>query len=450
MAKPQRPDRDNEAAGIAAVARRHASARGDAEQCRADGHDPEFPAMRVLCRDCCEWIGADLGVCPACGSARLVSHPELEALAIAHIDCDAFYAAVEKRDRPALRSDPVIVGHPGGRGVVTTACYIARRSGVRSAMPMFQALERCPGATVIPPDMAKYRRVGYEIRDIFREATAVIEPVSLDEAYLDLSPEHRTVAVPAAEALALIAHRVESEIGITVSIGLAPNKLLAKLASEREKPRGFSVLGRAEARGWLAALPVSKINGVGPATARRLEASGILTVGDLQGVSEAELTARHGRFGRRLARFALGEDDRPVTPDRPAKSISAETTFRRDTESPAELLAALAGLAARVAAALTQKGLAGSAVVVKLKTAEFQIVTRTRRLANPTARADVLLEAAAPLVAREADGRRFRLAGIGVDGLVPATGADPPDLFGSADQSGFAFPEAPGLRPPRR
>jgi DNA polymerase-4 len=359
-----------------------------------------------------------------------VSHPELESLHIAHIDCDAFYASVEKRDRPELREEPVIVGHPGGRGVVTTACYIARRTGVRSAMPMFQALELCPGATVIPPNMGKYRDVGLEVREIFREATEAIEPVSLDEAYLDLSPEHRCADMPAAEALALIAHRVESEIGITVSVGLAPNKLLAKLASELQKPRGFSVIGKGEARAFLAGLAVSKINGVGPATAQRLKAAGIETIADLQQVSETELVARHGKFGRRLARFAIGEDDRAVTPDRPTKSISAETTFRKDTGSIDELMATLEALAPRVASSLVRKGLAGSAVVVKLKTAGFQIVTRTRRLAHPTQRADVLIEAARGLVEKEADGRLFRLAGIGVDGIVPAAEADPPDLFG--------------------
>ncbi|MGD9802348.1 MAG: DNA polymerase IV [Hyphomicrobiaceae bacterium] len=387
--------------------------------------------MRALCRDCCEWHEDRAESCSGCGSVRLVRHAELESLSIAHIDCDAFYASVEKRDRPELREEPVIVGHAGGRGVVTTACYIARRFGVRSAMPMFQALERCPNATVISPDMAKYRTVGLEVREIFREATGAIEPVSLDEAYLDLSPEHLCEPMPAAEALVLIAHRVESEIGITVSIGLAPNKLLAKLASELQKPRGFSVIGKAEARSFLAGLAVNKINGVGPATAERLKAAGIETIADLQQVSEAELVARHGKFGRRLARFAVGEDDRAVTPDRPTKSISAETTFRKDTGSVEELMATLEDLAPRVASSLVRKGLAGSAVVVKLKTASFQIVTRTRRLANPTQRADVLIEAARTLVEKEADGRLFRLAGIGVDGIVPAAEADPPDLFGS-------------------
>lgn len=386
--------------------------------------------MPALCRDCCEAIPKrDEGRCPSCGSVRIVAHAELDTLAIAHIDCDAFYASVEKRDNPALRDEPLIVGHAGGRGVVTTACYIARRSGVRSAMPMFQALERCPEAVVLPPDMAKYRRVGLEIRDIFHEATPIVEPVSLDEAYLDLSGEYMQGAATPAEALALIAHRVESEVGITVSMGLAPNKLLAKLASERFKPRGFSVIGRGEAKSFLAALPVSKINGVGPATASRLEAAGVVTIADLQGMSESALVAAHGRFGRRLARYAVGEDDRAVTPDREAKSLSAETTFRRDASSLLALLEALGPLAARVAAALAKRALAGSTVVVKLKTSSFQIVSRSRQLPHPTQRADVLLEAARHLIEREADGRAFRLVGIGVDGLLPAAHADPPDLF---------------------
>ena len=387
--------------------------------------------MRALCRDCCEWQEAGASECPGCGSVRLVRHPEMEALTIAHIDCDAFYASVEKRDRPELRHEPLIVGHAGGRGVVTTACYIARRFGVRSAMPMFKALERCPQAIVIQPDMAKYKRVGGDIRDIMREATELIEPVSLDEAYLDFAPEFALAQMPAAQALALISHRVESEVGITVSIGLAPNKFLAKLASELQKPRGFSIIGRAEAKAFLSALPVAKIKGVGPATALRLEAAGIATIGDLQAISEAELVGAHGKFGRRLARFAQGDDDRTVTPDRAAKSLSAETTFRRDTGAVPELMATLADLSQRVATALVRRGLAGSAVVLKLKTADFQIVTRTRRMSHPTQRADVLLEAARPLLEREANGRLFRLAGIGVDGLVPAAEADPPDLFGT-------------------
>ena len=383
-----------------------------------------------LCRHCCELDFEGGAACASCGSTWLVRHNELADLAIAHIDCDAFYASVEKRDRPRLKELPVIVGHPGGRGVVTTACYVARQYGVRSAMPMFRAVELCPKATVIAPDMAKYKRVGYQIRDIMRGATEVIEPVSLDEAYLDLTDAHRIGGGAPAEALARIARDVEIEVGITVSIGLAPNKLLAKLASERDKPRGFSVIGRGEAYDFLSALPVGKINGVGPATAARLEAGGIVTIGDLQQLSESELLVRFGRFGRRLAQFALGEDTRAVTPDRETKSISAEDTFRRDKSKAADLLAEALPLAERVASQLVKNGLAAGTVVVKLKTAKFVALTRSRKLAVPTQKASVLFEAARPLIEREADGRLFRLIGIGADRLVPAEEADPPDLFG--------------------
>jgi DNA polymerase-4 len=370
------------------------------------------------------------GRCPQCGSERTLSHAEIDALHIAHIDCDAFYASVEKRDAPELRDRPVIVGHPGGRGVVTTACYIARRYGVRSAMPMFQALERCGHAVVIPPDMGKYKRVSDDIRAIFHAATDVIEPVSLDEAYLDLSPEHANDGLPPAQALAIIASRVESEVRITVSIGLAPNKFLAKLASDIHKPRGYSIIGRAEARAFLAPLPVAKINGVGAVTAARFEDRGIRTIADLQAMSEQQLVAEHGKFGRRLAQFAHGEDDRRVTPDRPTKSISAETTLRRDTGSYEELSALVGPMCERLGAQLARKSLASAAVVLKLKTSDFKIVTRTRRLVNPTRRADVLQEAALALLLKETDGRTFRLLGVGADQLCAATLADPPDLFG--------------------
>jgi DNA polymerase-4 len=368
--------------------------------------------------------------CGRCGSRRLVAHVELEALAIGHIDCDAFYASVEKRDRPELRDQPLIVGHAGGRGVVTTACYIARKYGVRSAMPMFKAMDLCPNAVVLTPDMGKYKRVSSEIRAIFDAETPTVEPLSLDEAYLDLSPEHRQAAGPPAVSLARIAHRVEREVGITVSIGLSCNKFLAKLASELEKPRGFSVIGAGEAKTFLAPLSVRKINGVGSATAARLEANGIMTIGQLQALSEVQLVTQYGKLGRRLALFAHGQDDRSVTPHRATKSISAETTFRHDTGSEDELCAVAYPLGERVAEQLRRKGLACATVVLKLKTSNFQILTRSQRLPHPTQRADAILEAALHLIGKEADGRTFRLIGIGASELRPAAEADPPDLFG--------------------
>jgi DNA polymerase IV len=391
--------------------------------------------MPALCRECCEIVEAEAGACARCGGAHLVAHDEIATLGIAHIDCDAFYASVEKRDRPELAHEPLVIGHDGGRGVVVTACYIARTFGARSAMPMFQALQLCPHATVIPPDMGKYKRESEAIRTIFRSATSVVEPLSLDEAYLDLTDDYRTEAPPAAEALATIARRVEAEVGITVSIGLAPNKFLAKLASELEKPRGFSIIGRAEAKSFLAPLSVRKIHGVGTVTARRMEDSGLKTIADLQALSARELGARFGRFGHRLAQFAHGEDDRKVTPFRPSKSISAETTFRHDTGSAEKLRQIARELSDRVASQLARKGLAGSSVVLKLKTSDFRILTRSRRLSHPTQRGEIVFESVAPLIDAEADGRTFRLIGVGMTDLGPATTADPVDLFSFASPS---------------
>ncbi len=385
--------------------------------------------MPALCRDCCIPFrsGPD---CPRCGALRAVEHDELYELDIAHIDCDSFYASVEKRDNPSLIDKPVIVGHPGGRGVVTTACYVARQYGPRSAMPMFKALELCPHAVVIPPDMAKYKRVSEVIRALFLKATPLVEPLSLDEAYLDLSAEARLVDKPPAVLLARLQRAIERRVGITVSVGLSYNKFLAKMASDRNKPRGFSIIGRGEAQSMLAPMGVGALFGVGAATAARMEQAGIATIGDLQQMSEAELVARFGKFGRALFLMARGLDHRRVTPDRPAKSVSNETTFARDIKDAAQLTTALEPLAAKVAGRLERAGLAGRTVVLKLKTADFKLLTRNHRLPDPTARGDVLFKTACALLAREVDGRAFRLIGVGVTDLVPAGEADPPDLFG--------------------
>jgi DNA polymerase IV len=384
----------------------------------------------VLCRDCCSIYLHAGATCPVCEGARVVKHPEFLQLGIAHVDCDAFYASVEKRDDPSLRHVPLIVGHAGGRGVVTTACYIARKFGVHSAMPMFRAMELCPQAAVVQPNMRKYAEVSAGIREIFAAATSLYEPVSLDEAYLDLTDDHRTEAPPAAEALSVIAARVEQEIGITVSIGLGPNKFLAKLASELQKPRGFSVIGRAEAKTLLSPLSVSKINGVGSATAKRMEADGIRTIADLQGLTGDQLARRYGKFGHRLALYAQGEDSRVVTGWRPTKSISAEDTFSKDTGSPELLIAAALPMCERVARALVRKDLAAGTVVLKLKTSGFQVMTRNMKLAHPTQKPHIIEAAAVALINKAADGRTFRLIGIGATDLVPAADADPPDLFG--------------------
>jgi DNA polymerase-4 len=377
--------------------------------------------MAGLCRDCL--ARADRPRCPACGSARVVRHAELFDLSIAHIDCDAFYASIEKRDDPFLRDKPVIVGG-GTRGVVSAACYIARTYGVRSAMPMFKALRACPDAVVVRPDMDKYAVVGRQVRAIFLAYTPAVEPLSLDEAFLDLSGTEVLHRQPPAMTLATIIRRIEQEIGVTASVGLSYNKFLAKVCSDLDKPRGFAVLGRAEAVDFLARQPVGVIWGAGKALQARLAADGIRTCAQLQQRDEVDLMKRYGVIGRRLYRFARGEDDRRVSPDRGMKSVSAETTFEHDIADPEALRRVLWRLSEKVSRRLKASGLAGGTVVLKLKTADFRLRTRNHKLGQPTQLADVLYRHGTALLNREADGTRFRLLGIGVAGIEGADGAE--------------------------
>lgn len=383
--------------------------------------------MPAFCRDCLNDASNAATRCAACGSPRVLRHPELNELAIAHVDCDAFYAAVEKRDDPSLADKPVIVGG-GRRGVVTTACYTARTCGVRSAMPMFEARRLCPHAVIIPPNMAKYARVGGEVRRLMVELTPAVEPLSIDEAFMDLSGTERLHGASPAKQLASFAKRVESEIGITVSIGLSANKFLAKIASDLDKPRGFAVLGLAEAPAFLAPKPVGFIWGVGAVTAARLAKDGFNTVGDLAAAEEAELMRRYGTEGRRLWRLARGVDERRVTSDRETKSISAETTLDQDVAALRPLERVLWTLSEKVSARLKAAGLCGRTITLKLKTADFRLKTRAVSLDDPTQLAAKVFKTGRLLLAREADGTRYRLLGIGVSELTDAGRADPPDL----------------------
>ena len=380
-----------------------------------------------FCRDC--FTGQPQGNrrCRSCGSPRLVYHPELYKLTLAHIDCDAFYASIEKRDNPELADKPVIIGG-GKRGVVSTACYIARIHGVRSAMPMFKALEACPQAVVIKPDMEKYARVGREVRAMMQELTPLVQPLSIDEAFLELSGTERLHHDPPARVLARFARRVEHEIGITVSVGLSYCKFLAKVASDLQKPRGFSVIGQAEALDFLAPRPVTTIWGVGKAFAATLEGDGIRTIGQLQTMEEADLMRRYGSIGQRLYRLSRGLDDRDVHPNEAAKSVSAETTFFEDISRHEDLVIHLRALSEKVAWRLKKHGISGQTVVLKLKTADFKGRTRNRRLEDPTQLADRIFRTGLTLLEKEADGTRFRLIGIGVTDLKEASAADPPDL----------------------
>ncbi|EFH12050.1 DNA polymerase IV [Pseudoroseomonas cervicalis] len=382
--------------------------------------------MPALCRDCLR-LFEDGPRCPACQGRRLVRHAELALLSIAHIDCDAFFASVEKRDRPELRSKPVIVGG-GRRGVVAACCYLARIRGVRSAMPMFKALPLCPDAVVIRPDHAKYSAVGRQIRAMMEDLTPLVQPLSIDEAVLDLSGTEALHKAPPAAVLAGLALRVERELGVTVSVGLAPNRLLAKLAVERDKPRGFAVIGAEEAAALLAPEPVTVLPGVGPVLARRLQAAGFATLGQLQGLTPREAATRLGEEGPALAARARGEDSRPVSPGRETKSVSAETTFDTDLSSLAALEQPLWRLAEKLSRRLAEKGLAAGGVVLKLKTAGFALRTRHARLPAPSRLPDTLFAAARPLLAREADGTAFRLIGIGAQPLLPGSAADQGDL----------------------
>jgi DNA polymerase-4 len=382
--------------------------------------------MPALCRECDHRAEETFARCPSCGSRRVVAHPELFSLSVAHVDCDAFYASVEKRDRPELLTRPVIVGG-GVRGVVAAACYIARTRGVRSAMPMFKALAACPDAVVIKPDMAKYAAVAREVRALMEALTPMVQPLSIDEAVLDLSGTEALHRAPPAVTLARFARAVEQGIRITVSIGLARNRLLAKLAAERDKPRGFAVLG-AEAAEWLAEQPVTLLPGVGPAQARKLHAAGFTRLGQLQALDTREAARRFGEDGPALVARARGDDSRRVTPDRETKSISAETTFDTDLRTVAELEAPLWRLCEKLARRLREGGFAAGGVVLKLKTAGFETRTRNLRLARPTRLPETLFKAAQPLLAKEATGTAFRLIGIGAQPLAPGDQADLPDL----------------------
>jgi len=388
-------------------------------------------AATALCRDCLALTEGQteraVRRCLSCGSPRLVQHAEWQSLSIAHIDCDAFYAAVEKRDNPSLIDQPVIIGG-GHRGVVSTCCYIARTFGVRSAMPIFKARALCPDAVIIKPNMSKYASIGRQIRAMMLNLSPLVEPLSIDEAFIDLSGTERLHGSVAGQTLAIFARRVEAEIGITVSIGLSYCKFLAKMASDLDKPRGFAVIGQAEAKDFLARQPIGMIWGVGKVGQARLEQLGFHLIGDLQKISAEDALRRIGAEGQRLWRLAQGRDERAVSPQRGAKSISAETTFDEDIGDLARLEQSLFLLSEKVSARLKGQSLAGKSVTLKLKTADFKLRTRARALSAPTQLAMRIFEAGRDLLSKEVDGTAFRLIGIGLSDFAAADLADRGDL----------------------
>ncbi len=384
----------------------------------------------ILCRSC-GWTDRSEAAprrCPRCGSPRLIAHEELTDLSIAHVDCDAFYASVEKRDDPSLADQPLIIGG-GTRGVVSTCCYIARQSGVRSAMPMFTARKLCPDAVIIPPNMAKYVEASRQIRALMDRLTPLVEPLSIDEAFLDLTGTRALHRASPAEVLGKFARDVEAQVGVTISVGLSHNKFLAKVASDLDKPRGFAVIGRAETVSFLAGQPVSLIYGVGKVFAETLHKDGFQTIGQLQNTPPEDLMRRYGETGARLARLCRGEDGRAVNADGEMKTISSETTFNTDLAGYEDLSTELLALSERLSERLKAKRLMGDTVTLKLKSAGFRLRTRARHLMISTQLASVLYETGRELLAREIDGTAFRLIGIGLSGLADADGEDPVDLI---------------------
>jgi DNA polymerase-4 len=392
--------------------------------------------VKAFCRDCFWQGGEAVRRCPTCASPRIVAHERLADLAIAHMDCDAFYASVEKRDRPELRDQAVIVGG-GKRGVVTTCCYIARIKGVRSAMPMFKALKACPEAVVIKPDFTKYRAESKRILGMAGELTPLIQNLSLDEAWMDLSGTERLHGTPPAVTLARLQARIEAETGLTVSIGLSVNKFLAKIASDLDKPRGFSVIGGEEAQAFLAPRPVGILPGVGPAMVESLAKGGYRTVGDIARADVKALAERFGTHGLRLSALAHGRDNRAVNPSEERKGISAETTFNEDLTRLGDLEDVLAELSEKVARHARTDGLAGRVVTLKLRATDFRIVTRRRTIAVPTQTAKTLFAVGRELLAKEADGRPWRLIGIGLADLIEADAVEG-DFFAGEERRALA------------
>ncbi len=380
----------------------------------------------MACRDCFHSWSGGVARCPACRSERVVSHLRLFDLSIVHIDCDAFYASIEKRDRPELIAQPVIVGG-GKRGVVSTCCYVARTYGVRSAMPMFKALKLCPQAVVIKPRMDLYVQEGRRIREMMQALTPLVEPVSIDEAYLDLSGTQALHGAAPAISLMKLQKRVEAELGLGISIGLASNKFLAKTASEADKPRGFFVLSIDEAPAYLADKSVRVIGGVGAQLEKKLNADGIRTVGDVQKIELKTLARRYGETGLWLHNCAFGRHERKVDPAGERKSVSSETTFNEDVSDPRTLEDILWRLSERTADRAKESGVEGRVVTLKLKSHDFRTITRRVSLGEATQLAQVIFRAAKPMLARETLGQRFRLLGVGISDLVDAR-ADALDL----------------------
>jgi len=383
-----------------------------------------------LCKDCFEFYQAQNppSRCKKCGSPRILSHTELNDLTMAHVDCDAFFASVEKRDRPELEAVPVIIGG-GRRGVVSTCCYIARQSGVHSAMPTHLAKKLCPKAVFIKPNMNKYVDASRQIRSLMNELTPQVEPLSIDEAFLDLSGTQKTHKASPAQTLAKFAQKVEQQVGVSISIGLSHNKFLAKMASDLDKPRGFAIIGKQETLKFLAPMPISKIYGVGKKFTQTLNKDGFINIGQLQNHPIDDLKMRYGEMGVRLSQLSNGQDTRIISTNTKVKSVSNETTFIKDISDFEQLSVKLLALCEQVSDRLKYKNITANTITLKLRTSDFKLRTRSKQFTTPTQLAHVMYETAQNLLIKEVGGTSFRLIGVAMSGLKNNIQDDPIDLL---------------------
>ena len=381
-----------------------------------------------ICRECLSTFDSKVLYCANCESLNLISHKEIERLDIAHVDCDAFYASIEKRDNPKLKNSPVIIGG-GKRGVVATACYLARIKGVRSAMPMYKALKLCPSATIIKPNMSKYRDASRKIQNLMNQLTPLTEPISLDEAFLDLSGTKKLHKKIPAVLLAELSKKINQEVGISVSIGLSYNKFLAKICSDLDKPKGFSLLGRGDSKKFLSSQPVEILWGVGKILKRKLNDDGIKTIGQIEELGIKEVMNRYGSIGSHIYSLSQGKDLRRVVPQRQIKSISHETTFENDISDKEVLEKKLWSLCEKVSKRSKERGLGGQTISLKLKTKEFKLISRSCTIDEPTQIGELIFQHSKTLLDREDDKIKYRLIGVGISNLKDSELCDLYDLI---------------------
>ena len=381
-----------------------------------------------VCRECFKTFNIKKEFCDKCYSVNIISNDEIEDLNIAHVDCDAFYASIEKRDNPNYKNNPLIIGG-GKRGVVATACYIARTKGVKSAMPMYKALKLCPEAIIIKPNIQKYKKASDKINKLMKEMTPLVEPLSLDEAFLDLSGTTRLHKKIPAVLLAELSKKIIEEVGISVSIGLSYNKFLAKICSDIDKPRGFSIINKEEAPNYLQDKPVELLWGVGKTLKHKLNNDGIKTIGQIKEMKLNEVISKYGAIGSHIFKLSNAEDNRVIKPFRKVKSISHETTFDKDTNDEVFLKKILWDLCEKVSNRSKNKGLGGNTINIKIKTKDFKLISRSITIDEPTQIAEIIFQAAKLLLLREINTNKFRLLGVGLSNLKEAEICDLYDLI---------------------